>query len=114
MEQFSSRYGSAPEDILVTLGPAISKNVYEVGKEVAEVVRVNIPNAEKAIDEIKNGKNHIDLHEANKQLMLAWNIPPENIEKTGYCTFTHSHLFFSARREGIDTGRLVTGIMLNA
>jgi polyphenol oxidase len=39
-------------------------------------------------------------------------IPSSQIENTGLCSFTKGDQFFSARREGIETGRMVSGIMI--
>ncbi|MCA1760831.1 MAG: polyphenol oxidase family protein, partial [Bacteroidales bacterium] len=50
--------------------------------------------------------------EANRQILMECGLIPENIEVLGECTFQHSEKYFSARREGIETGRLVSGIML--
>ena len=113
LNRFFRRYSSSPQNILTVMGPAISVSAYEVGAEVAEAIRRNIPNAGLAIKKEDGGKYRIDLHEANKQVMLDCGILPENIDASDYCTFADNHLFFSARREGIATGRIVTGIMLN-
>jgi copper oxidase (laccase) domain-containing protein len=39
-------------------------------------------------------------------------VPEENIEVMGLCTFEHPELFYSARRDGADTGRMVSAIKL--
>jgi len=36
----------------------------------------------------------------------------ENIEISGECTFKENEKYYSARRDGIETGRIVSGIML--
>ncbi|MBQ2182325.1 MAG: laccase domain-containing protein, partial [Bacteroidaceae bacterium] len=36
----------------------------------------------------------------------------ENIQISGICTFKNSDQFFSARKLGIKSGRIITGIMI--
>jgi copper oxidase (laccase) domain-containing protein len=58
------------------------------------------------------GKIHIDLQEANRQLLLRIGIQNKNIEIAGICTYNNPDLLYSARRDGIECGRFATGIML--
>lgn len=112
VRQLSSRFLSSPKNLLVLMGPSISAEYYEVGEEVAHAVLKMTAEPEKIIDEGRSGKFYIDLREANKQVLLNCGVPSENIEVSHYCTFRDKDLFFSARREGIGTGRLVSGILL--
>jgi len=98
-------------DILVTIGPSISAKVYEVGQDVVD----NFENAgfdNSEIVEIRNTSIYLDLWKANEQSLLKAGIAVENIEVAGICTFTEHERFFSARRLGIKSGRLLSGIML--
>jgi copper oxidase (laccase) domain-containing protein len=52
------------------------------------------------------------LWEANRQVLLHAGLQPENIEILGECSFSENSKYFSARKEGADTGRMVSGIML--
>ena len=104
-------YHCKPSDILVTIGPSISVKVYEVGQEVVdnfESAGLDIPE----IVEIRNKSVNLDLWKANEQSLLKAGITAENIEVVGICTFTEHERFFSARRLGIKSGRLLSGIML--
>ena len=57
-------------------------------------------------------KHHIDLWEANRIQLLDFGVPDSRIELSGICTYTHCDEFFSARRLGIRSGRILSGIML--
>jgi copper oxidase (laccase) domain-containing protein len=57
-------------------------------------------------------KWHIDLWEANRLQMAAAGIKAENITIAGICTYTRHEDFFSARRLGINSGRIFSGILL--
>jgi polyphenol oxidase len=114
VDKMSRIYGSQPQDILVAIGPSIAPDKYEVGNEVAEAVFKNIPNAKKTLHKAVRDKYHLNLWEANRQVLLAHGILPGHIEISGRCTYTENKQFYSARREGIETGRIVSGIMLKS
>ncbi len=105
-------FSSDPKNIKAVIGPSIGPEKYEVGNEVVEAVMKCIPNPEHSLELYPSGKYHFNLWEANRQVLLNSGIPEENIEISGYCTYTEEETFFSARRESIETGRLVSGIML--
>jgi polyphenol oxidase len=94
------------------VGPSISPGVYEVGNEVVEEALINIPKVEDALHKNKNGKFHFNLWEANRQILLHCGLENENIIIAGECSFSETEKYFSARRDGAETGRMVSGIML--
>lgn len=61
----------------------------------------------------ESNKAHIDLWEANRLQLVACGLSGEYIEIAGICTYTHYEDFFSARRQGVESGRLLSGIALN-
>jgi YfiH family protein len=107
-----SVYDSNPGNILAAVGPSISPGVYEVGIEVAGSVKKTIPNSDLTLQKNNAGKYFFNLWEANRQLLLKAGISESNIEILGECSFMNDERYYSARREGIDTGRMVSGIML--
>ena len=111
IQKMVNSFQSLPEDILAAVGPSIGPDVYEVGDEVVKAVRKNIPGSEKTLHKSNSGKFHLNLWEANRQILLECGLIPENIETLGECTFQRREKYYSARREGIETGRLVSGIM---
>lgn len=112
IQKMISKYHSSPQNILAAIGPSIGPEVYEVGDEVVNAVRNSIPNPALTLSKNSSGKYHFNLWEANKQLLMAAKVLPENIEVLGECSFQKSNKYFSARKEGIETGRMVSGIML--
>ena len=60
----------------------------------------------------KYEKWHLDLWEANRMQLLAKGVLPEQIEVAGICTYQHYEDFFSARRLGIKSGRILSGICM--
>ena len=45
--------------------------------------------------------------------LLQAGLSAGNILQTGICTYSHCDDYFSARRLGIQSGRIYTGILLN-
>ncbi len=112
VKKMEMNYGTSPGNILALIGPSIGSEVYEVGGEVVEEVKKNIPNASKTLSKGSKGKSHFNLREANRQIFLSLGLKPKNIEIARGCSFSEKDKYFSARREGIGTGRMVSGIML--
>jgi hypothetical protein len=106
------KYGTSPGNIVAAIGPSISPDIYEVGNEVVEEVRKSISNAGILLHKNNSGKYHVNLWEANRQVLLENRLNEKNIEILGECSFTNDSKYFSARKEGIETGRMVSGIMI--
>lgn len=105
------RFNCEPSDILVAIGPSISSNVYEVGKEVVdhfEDAGFDIP----TIITTNHTSYYLDLWKANQSSLEKAGVLSKHIEISGICTYTEHERFFSARRLGIKSGRMMSGIML--
>ena len=107
------KYACIPSDLIAAIGPSISQKYFEVGDEVVESFR-NAGFSLKEIGSINSAtqKMHIDLWEANKILLIEEGILLEKIEISGLCTYSNPDMFFSARRQTIRSGRMLTGAML--
>jgi hypothetical protein len=106
-------YDCNPADILAGIGPSIHMHSYEVGREVVEAVEQSFSNYSALLQpSMAKGKAFLDLWEANKTVLLEAGLQEDNIEIMGLCSYQHNDLFFSARRDGSDTGRMVSGIRL--
>ncbi|MGO0122343.1 peptidoglycan editing factor PgeF [Desulfothermobacter acidiphilus] len=103
-----SCFGVEARHCLVHLGPSIGPCCYAVGEEVAEL----FASWKGEVLLRDQGSWHLDLKEANRQLLLAAGVPKENITLSSYCTSCHSKLFYSHRRDGYQTGRMAGAIML--
>lgn len=111
LERMHVLYGTDGADVSAVIGPGISLEAFEVGDEVYEAFRL----ADFPMDRIarKQEKWHIDLWEANRLQLLDFGVPSTSIETAGICTYTHYENFFSARRLGIKSGRMLSGIVMN-
>lgn len=111
IQQMAITYGTKPEEIFVSIGVSISPEVYNVGEElIAEFERGKFPVNE--IFSCRNNLLYLDLWKANKWLLMQSGIPKNQIEIARVCSFTHSDKYFSARKLGIKSGRMLSGIML--
>lgn len=105
-------YRCDPAKIIAAIGPSISQTVYEVGSEVSEAIHLSIPNPDKVVYREQSGKHYVDLWAANREVLIGCGLNPVNIEIVGECSFSDSEKYYSARKEGASTGRMVSGIML--
>ncbi len=113
MLEMQGKFGSKPENILVGIGPSISPQQYEVGKEVEEAVLKSFGTLEKyMVFNEATSKYHFDLWYSNQKQLEDIGIPSKNIETARICTFEEEDLLFSSRKGHGKTGRFATGIML--
>ena len=60
----------------------------------------------------KKEKWHIDLPLCNKLQLIHCGVLENNIQSSDICTYSNYNDFFSARRLGIHSGRIYTGILM--
>ena len=109
LDVMKSEFGTEGEAVMACIGPSISLESFEVGDEVyAAFEEAGFDMSRIAR---KYEKWHLDLWEANRLQLLAHGVLPEHIEVAGICTYQNHEDFFSARRLGIRSGRILSGIM---
>ena len=118
VELMTVKYRCDAAAIRAVLGPSIGPESFQVGEEVAEHFKnADFPMADiwsfqgKGDGSPMSGGHHIDLWKANRWLLEKAGVKPENIQISGIDTFTDNS-FFSARREGVQCGRIINSIML--
>lgn len=92
---FCQKFGSHPSDIFAWMGPSIGPCCYEVGPDVASYFPgyVNV------------GK--LDLWTWNRDLLIQAGLDSNHIRLSRLCTACHSEWFFSHRKSGGETGRMM-------
>lgn len=106
-------YDTEGPDIHAVIGPGISLEAFEVGTEVYEKFKERGFDMERiARWHPEKEKYHLDLPAANCLQLIAAGVPLGQIHDSGICTYTRHHDFFSARRLGVKSGRILNGIML--
>lgn len=113
VKKMIGHFGCNPSDLLISIGPSISPEYFEVGEEVGEAfTNVGFNLSEISYRNLQTGKLHINLWEANRLPLLEIGVLPRNIEVSQICTFSNPDQFFSARRQTIHSGRMVTGAVI--
>ena len=114
LHRMQAAYGTEGKDIIASIGPGISLASFEVGDEVYEAFRTeNFPMEYISVWKPETHKYHIDLWAANHLQLSDFGVPSQQIENAGICTYQQYEDFFSARRLGIKSGRILSGIMIN-
>lgn len=114
LKKMYTAYHTEGKDVIACIGPGISLPAFEVGDEVYETFKEKgFPMQYISEWKPESHKYHIDLYAANQMQLQNLGVPPTQIETAGICTFTEHHDFFSARRLGIKSGRILSGIMIN-
>lgn len=112
VKAMTATYGSNAADIQAQIGPGISLDSFEVGDEVYDAfVHAGFDMA--AISQ-KCAKWHINLPACNKLQLISMGVESEKISVSDICTYKQHDTFFSARRLGINSGRIFTGIMMKS
>ena len=91
------------DDLLVHLGPAISKSSYEVGEEVKSQYLTKNESFERSFVK-DNGSYYLDIYDAAKVVLEDFGV--KSISGGDSCTCNDSKNFFSYRRDGINSGRM--------
>lgn len=109
IEKMQEVFGTNPALLRCAIGPGISLSSFEVGNEVYDAFReAGFPM--EGMSTMK-AKWHLDIKECNRMQLMSLGVKEENIEVSDIDTMTDER-FYSARREGAKTGRMLTGIVL--
>ncbi len=109
LRRMAERFGSRPEALLVAVGPAIGPCCYEVGPEVAAQFRELFPERKDL-----SGRTRLDLAEAARRQLCALGVGEERLAVAGICTRCRAEEFYSWRRDGPRTGRMLSVIGIRA
>ena len=110
VEAMHDAYGTLSADLQTVVGPGISLDSFEVGDEVYDqFVEAGF---DMAPISRRDAKWHIDLPMCNRLQLMEAGVPADYIQMTGICTYQQYDHYFSARRLGIQSGRIFTGILL--
>jgi YfiH family protein len=126
-----ANYNSKPSDLLAVIGPSIGPCCYEVGAELVAQFTTQFADAADYFDEARTGEEpnplqwlnrmppghqppppnvHLDLPKANRSQLLAAGLREKNIFSSNLCTACYPSLFFSYRKQGPRSGRLLSAI----
>jgi polyphenol oxidase len=106
IKQIVGVYGVQAEDLITVIGPHNAVCCYEVGEEV--VTAIDDPEA--IVRKPEWAKPHLNQALANKNQLLKAGVPESQIVLSNLCTQCREDLFYSYRRDGARTGRLLSVI----
>jgi hypothetical protein len=110
IEAMQKAFGTDPAHLIAAIGPCISGTAYEVGEELQLQFETKDAGTDRFFIPIDNGKYLFDIRSVVRcQLQKAG---VSDIEISEHCTFSEPELFFSARRQSIHSGRMLSGIQL--
>ena len=113
LRQMQQLYGTEGSGCVACIGPGISLEAFETGDEVYNAfAAAGFPMTYISEWHPSTHKYHLDLPAANVIQLLDFGIPDTQIELSHICTYSRHKEFFSARRLGIKSGRILSGIML--
>jgi polyphenol oxidase len=111
VEKFKTSYGIDAKDLSVAIGPSIGVCCYEVDDKVADKVKaLSGINTEIVLVLKENGHYMLNLQLLNKLILLKSGVLEQNIHLTSLCTSCHTETFYSHRKEGAPTGRMMSYI----
>lgn len=113
--RMKEEFGTRPEDLVVSIGPAICRECYEVSEDVASVFSEKFADDRAVLEEIADsgmfmsevrdvvvpgktaGKYQLDLWLANAAILRKEGIMPEQISVADICTCHNPSYLFSHR-----------------
>jgi polyphenol oxidase len=98
-------WNTKPEEVIWALGPSAGPCCYKVGEEVASRM------APSSILSRKEGL-YADLHAEITHRLLKAGTSITNIQSMRHCTICNKSLYYSHRRDGVLSGRMMGYIML--
>jgi len=107
-----SLFGSDPDQLQAFIGPSIGKCCYEVDGPVRQAFVQNNIVWDGCAEAGGEGKWHLDLVAANRELLREAGLSAARIQTSDMCVSCHYELFFSYRRDSGETGRQMGFIML--
>ena len=103
IESLIESFDCNSEDLIVHLGPAISKLSFEVGDEVKSQYLLKNKNFESCFTYLNN-KYYLDLYDAARVVLKSFGV--STISGGDRCTYNESDQYFSYRRDGKFSGRM--------
>ena len=102
--------GAARHRIVAVIGPSIGLCHFEVGPEVQAEFTAEFGAKLPPLPSVREGHTMVDLWEANRQVLLASGVLPQNIHVAGVCTYCNPQDYHSHRYTAGQRGSLIGAI----
>lgn len=113
IEKLQREYDAKPENMIAAIGAAACGRNYEIGQDVIDAFITDSSRNEKYFTETRPGHALVDLHAANRDMLINAGVSEANVFIAPYCTIERTDLFFSYRvekKKNGKTGRLLSVI----
>ena len=109
IDMMVENYGSSPADLLVTIGPSICPECFEVEWDMIEEARKGFSESDydKIYYQKSETKYQFNLWEANRIVLKEAGVKEENIFLPNICTKCNPDTLFSHRNSGLKRGTLI-------
>jgi purine-nucleoside/S-methyl-5'-thioadenosine phosphorylase / adenosine deaminase len=114
IELMSQAFDTPPEAQFVAIGPGIGRCCYEVDGASAEPFQTQFTLNDAVYRPGRPGHMYLDLQQAIVQQLREAGIPSTHVWHADLCTACHSHWFYSYRREGPRSGRMLNVVMIRS
>ncbi len=101
IKKMIKEFGTNPEDLIAYIGPGAGVCCYEVGEEVARDFD------HRYLVQYSAHKSRLNMKLFTKIQLLDTGLKDRNIELSDYCTICNPGLFYSFRREKLNSGRMM-------
>lgn len=112
VRQMNEWFATSPQHLHAVIGPCISLPHFGVGDEVYQQFADTLHPMDRIAQRI-DGQWHLNLPLANRLQLERLGVPAAHIHCSNLCSWEQPQQFFSARRQGINSGRTYTAIMIH-
>ena len=103
-----------PSRLVVAIGPHIEACCFEVGDDVAREIAASSSAGDAVVSRRDGAKPHVDLRAVLVAQLVALGVSEASIDQVRGCTVCDEERFFSYRRDGKVSGRLLSAIVPRA
>jgi hypothetical protein len=108
----SQTFDAPPEELFVAIGPGIGRCCYEIDEASAAPFQAQGVLNDAVYRPSRPGHLYLDLQCAIRQQLCQAGVPSTQVWYTDLCTACHPHWFYSYRRDGPRSGRMLNVVMI--
>jgi polyphenol oxidase len=114
IELMCQEFRVQPDAVFGAIGPGIGGCCYEVDAASAEPFITRYSDADAVYRPSRPGHVYLDLQRAILQQLEAVGVPPSQVWSADLCTACQPQWFYSYRREGPRSGRMLNVVMIQS